>query len=998
MKHSRILSLFLALLMVATTLFAVGCNITLKPEETAETTPAETTPEESTPEATTPEVTTPEETTPEETTPEVTTPEETTPEETTPEVTTPEETTPEETTPEVTTPGEIDPSNPPSVFDGIEFSDPAVVIPAAFALATNATLDGTWTLKGQIIEAGTFNAESSDMCVTIVVEGYEDYPLYCYYLKNCTAEVGVGDYVAVQGTIKNYNGKVEFEKPTMLAYEDGELPPPEQGDDPDGIELSDPAIVIPQAYALAVGATLDGTWTLKGQIISSDGYNSQYGDISVTIVVEGYEDFPIYCYQIKKDADKIDLGDYIIVKGTIKNYKGKIEFEKPELLSYEDGVLPPSIDITPKPGTGLAEGYNVITIEQALEIAKLAGENTTIERYYILATIASVTNAAYGEMIIEDATGSISVYGTYSEDGKIGYAAMTDKPGKGDLVLLSCTLHTFSNAAEVENARLVKFEKVQIDDSKYTEMSIADARNAKDGDLVKVTGVVAQITYASGFVPNGLYLVDGTNSIYVFDGDLAAIVSVGNTITILAEKTWWILDTEVSFAEKFGYQGCNQLADAWLLQNDNGNTDPDYSWVTESTVKDVMETPFTTDITTTVYKVTALVKESIGQGFINYYIDDLDGITGSYVYTQCNGSDLDWLKQFDGQICTVYLSVINAKSTATGCVWRFKVLKVEDEGFTFDKADAPQYALDYHALGQFESIYNADPALEMITSVSSELLGFEGVVLSYASDNTDAIYFELVDGKVIMHCGKTMGTANVTITATLGDVTATATIVIENAEAPTIEFITVADAINAADEEIITVKGIIGPSLVNQSGFYLFGEDGSVIAVKLKSKDLFDGLSIGNEIILTGKREIQKKDDSATNYYGQTCIEDAVIDVNFKGNHDYSTEKFITDKTIADIVNYPITEDHTTEVYVLTGTLSFPSGYGQPAINDANGNKIGFYSSGSGQYSFLQAYAGQEVTLEIAICNWNGKTYWTGCVLAIRLADGTKIVNQLNFN
>ena len=1017
MKHSRILSLLLALLMVATTLFTAGCDVstllggtTTVDEQTTpqETTPEATTPETTTPEATTPEVTTPEATTPEATTPEVTTPEVTTPEATTPEVTTPEATTPEVTTPEVTTPeittpenttpGEIDPPTPPSVFDGIEFSDPATVIPAAYALAVGATLDGTWTLKGQIIEAGTFNADSNDMCVTIVVEGYEDYPLYCYYLKNCTAEVGVGDYVAVQGKIKNYNGTVEFEKPTMLAYEEGELPPPEQGEDTDKIELSDPAIVIPQAYALAVGATLNGTWTLKGQIIASDGYNSQYGDISVTIVVEGYEDFPIYCYQIKKDADKINLGDYIIVKGTIKNYKGKIEFEKPELLSYEDGVLPPSIDITPKPGTGLAEGYNVITIEQALEIAKLAGENTTAERYYILATIATVTNAAYGEMIIEDATGSISVYGTYSEDGKIGYAGMANKPGKGDLVLLSCTLHTFSNAAEVENARLVKFETVQIDDSKYTEMSIADARNATEGTLIKVTGVVAQITYASGFVPNGLYLVDGTNSIYVFDGDLAAQVSVGNTITILAEKTWWILDTEVAFANKFGYQGCNQLADAWLVANDNGNSEPDYSWATETTVKDIMETPFTTDITTTIYKVTALVKESIGQGFINYYIDDLDGITGSYVYTQCNGGDLDWLKAFDGKICTVYLSVINAKSTATGCVWRFKVLKVEDEGFTFDKADAPLFAIDYHALGQFESKYTADPALELLTSVSSELLGFENVLLSYSSDNTAIIYFETVDGKIIMHCGTTQGTANVTITATLGDYSATKTIAIENAEAPTIDYITVGDAINAQDEEIITVKGIVGPSLVNQSGFYLFGEDGSVIAVKVLEKAQFEGLSIGNEIILTGKREIQKKNDDATNYYGQTCIEDATVVVNLKGNHDYPTDKFITDKTIEEISKYPITEDHTTEVYVLTGKLTFPSGYGQAAINDENGNKISFYSGSISQYNFLQAYANQEVTLEIAICNWNGKTYWTGCVLAIRLADGTKIVNQLNFN
>ena len=976
----KILSLLLAILMLTTTLFATGCDLVNSLLEGASGM-----------------ITTPEATTPEENPSEGTTPEQDAPEVTTPDVTTPETTTPETTTPENTTPGTIDPPTPPSVFDGIEFSDPAVVIPAAYALADNEVLECPFTLKGQIIESDGYNSQYGDISVTFVVEGYEDFPLYCYQIKNDADKIEVGDIIAVQGKIKNYKGTIEFERPIMLAYEKGELPPAPPASDYDDIQCDDPAVVIPLAYALATGAALDGTYTLKGQIVESDGYNSQYGDISVTIVVEGYKDFPIYCYQIKNDADKIDVGDYIAVQGKIKNYKGTVEFEKPTMLAYKEGVLAPSIDITPTPGTGLAEGYDVITIEQALEIAKLAGESVT-ERYYILATIATVTNGQYGAMYIEDETGSISVYGTYSEDGKIGYASMTEKPTKGDLVLLSCTLHTFSGNAEVQNARLVKFEKNQLDDSAYTEMTIADARNAAEGDLIKVTGVVAQITHASGFVPNGIYLVDGTNSIYVFDSDLAASVSVGNTITILAQKTWWILDTEVSNANKFGYKGCNQLADAWLFQNDGGNTAPDYSWVTESTVKDIMETPFSTDITTTIYKVTALVKESIGQGFTNYYIDDLDGVTGSYVYTQCNGGDLDWLKEFDGKICTVYLSVINAKSTATGCNWRFKVLKVVDEGFTFDAADAPQFAIDYHAAGQFESKYTADPAQEMITSVSSELLGFENVILSYASDNTAIVYFETVDGKLMMHCGETYGTANVTITATLGNITVTKTLAIENAEPPKIDFITVADAITKADEEIITVKGIVGPSLVNQLGFYLFGEDGSIIAVKVLDKTQFEGLSIGNEVILTGKREIQKKDDTATTYYGQTCIEDATILVNNKGEHAYSTEKFITDKTIADIIAYPITDDHTTEVYVITGTLTFPTGYGQPAINDDNGNKIGFYCSGVGQYSFLKDYAGQEVTLEIAICNWNGKTWWTGCAIAIRLADGTVIHNTLNFN
>ena len=783
-------------------------------------------------------------------------------------------------------------------------------------------------------------------------------------------------------------------------------PEPEENNPPakpsvfDGIEFSDAATVIPMAFALETGKVLDGTYTLMGQIIESDGYNSQYGDINVTFVVEGYEEYPIYCYQIKKDADKIGLGDYIAVRGTIKNYKGTIEFDKPELLAYEDGVLPPSIDIEPKPGTGLAQGYNVITIAQALEIAKLAGETTT-ERYYIHATVATVTNSAYGAMIIEDETGSISVYGTYSEDGEIGYATMNDKPKKGDEVLLSCTLHTFKNSAEVQNARVIKFNKVVLDESAYTEMTIEAARYAKEGELVKVTGTVAQITYASGMVPNGIYLVDDTNSIYVFDADLAASVEVGQAVTVLASKTWWILDTETDHASKFGYKGCNQLSDAWLLKTSGNDIKvPDYSklsWIKETTVKDIVNTPFANDITTTIYKVTALIKESVGAGFTNYYVDDLDGTSGSYVYTQCNGSDLDWLKKYDGKICTVYLSVINAKSTATGCNWRFKVLDVIDEGFTFDKADAPQFAIDYYAKDQFEAKYTADPAQELITSVSSELLGFQGVTLSYSSDKTDIVYFETVNGKVIMHCGTTYGKANVTITATLDGKTATKVVEVENAEAPKVNYITVADAIAADEDTTVTVKGIVGPSLVNQAGFYLFGEDGSMIAVRLINKELFSSISIGNEVIIQGIRERKVDDDKRDSRYGQTCIMDAEIVLNNKGDHAYSDAKFVTGMTVKEFYELDAKVDYSTTVFILTGTIKFPSGNGQVSINDANGNSVGFYASGSNQYSFLKQFDGQEVTIEVAACNWNNKTYWRGCVLAVRLADGSKILNELNF-
>ena len=39
---------------------------------------------------------------------------------------------------------------------------------------------------------------------------------------------------------------------------------------------------------------------------------------------------------------------------------------------------------------------------------------------------------------------------------------------------------------------------------------------------------------------------------------------------------------------------------------------------------------------------------------------------------------------------------------------------------------------------------------------------------------------------------------------------------------------------------------------------------------------------------------------------------------------------------------------------------------------------------------------GQEITIELALCNWNSKTYYAGCVISVITEDG-KIINTLNF-
>lgn len=666
----------------------------------------------------------------------------------------------------------------------------------------------------------------------------------------------------------------------------------------------------------------------------------------------------------------------------------------------DDTTAPDSTEDTTDDGSSEGDttvpeqpAITTITIAEALELCGEEG-NVTTERYYIRATVESITNAAYGAMVITDTTGSISVYRTDNADGTVNYSEMEDKPFRGDEVLLYCQLQNYNGSKEVKSAYMIEFTHatLDIDLSQYTDMSIADAREADKGTLIKADGVVAKITYANGFKPNGFYLVDDTASIYVFDGDLAQRVSEGDKVTVAGTKDYWILDSEQGNAANFGYNGSCQLASAYLVEQDNSQDyDFDKSWITESTVKDILETPVSENVTTTIYKVNALVKKVPGQGFVNYYFFDLDGETGNYTYTQCNGSDFEWLDAFDGKICTVYLSPINCKSTAGDCFFRLLPITVIDEGFTFDPANAPAFALKYHAMDQFGTEYAADPAKEMLTVLDSELLGFQGLTLSYASSDNNVLSFATEEGKTVMHCNNP-GTVTVTVTATLGQATATDTVEITVNVTPSIDADNVKTAIDAAAGEVVTVKGIVGPSLVNQTGFYLIDESG-VIAI-LTTSDIMKTIELGQEIVLSGTRTV--KDKAGVACFGQSHLSDITILANYYGNHDYATNTFVSGKTIQELYDLDATVDYSTTVFVVTGTVSFPSGYGAVSIVDGS-SSFSLYHGSTTQYAFLEQFAGQEVTLEVAACNWNGKTYWRGCVLSVITENG-KVFNTLYFD
>jgi len=164
-----------------------------------------------------------------------------------------------------------------------------------------------------------------DVVANVVYNG-KTYPIT--WTVDVTAGVTIADSAA-EGfkTVKVERGDADIAYKLTATITDGEDTVTKTYDRVVPATVPQSAIV-DEAYRLEVGATMDGTQTLTGKIITIDTpYDAGYKNVTVTIVVDNLTDKPIMCYRLKGDqAATLKVGDTITVEGTITNYKGTIEF------------------------------------------------------------------------------------------------------------------------------------------------------------------------------------------------------------------------------------------------------------------------------------------------------------------------------------------------------------------------------------------------------------------------------------------------------------------------------------------------------------------------------------------------------------------------------------------------------------------------------------------------------------------------------------------------
>ncbi len=651
-------------------------------------------------------------------------------------------------------------------------------------------------------------------------------------------------------------------------------------------------------------------------------------------------------------------------------------------------------------GGGETEPIVYLTVTEAYNLAIQAGDKGTDERKYVKGTVKNITNSLYGEMYITDGVNDLYVYGVYSSDGVLRYSEMEEKPYSNDEVCLYGYLKTYNEKPELGASWLISFvsHQEEIDLSEYTEKKINEVRLAEVDSKVIVSGVVAYVTYASGMKPNGLYLVDETGSIYIYGLEVAGRVKIGDKVKIAGSKTLYILDSEKEYAATYGYQGSIQIQDALFISKEEGEFEFDKTWIEESTVKEILETPMTSNITTNIYKVKAIINEVPGSGFTNFYIDDLDNKTGSYCYSLCNGGDFTYLREFDGKICDVYLSALNCKSTKSGTVYRFIPVLVEEcTDFAMTDKEVCEFVLEYYIKTQFQNEYDSDPELDLILNVSDTLLNFKNVEISYSSEDSEVMFNERGQEELVMNLAKTNKIVTIKMDAKYKTATASVTKVIQINDKAIPETISISDVLRENDNETVTIRGIVMSGCVNQPAFYL--NDGTgVIAVRTDSATL-KKISLGNDVIVTGKKCHIVKDGA--NMVGQICVDNATLVLNLLGSHEYDTSTFITNKTFDDMISLIATgDDLTSNVYVVKCYLKkvvsqYSTNY---YLTSQDKTKDIYLYAGSGsQYAIYEEFVGDiELTVTFMLVNWNSKTPYRGCI--VTATDGeTIILNNYNF-
>ena len=297
------------------------------------------------------------------------------------------------------------------------------IITIAEALALAGT-DGSYTDEKYYIQ-GIVTEVANDKYGNVYVEDATG-KLYVYGMYSADGSVRydalaakpqVGDLVTLYGVLGSYNGSQQMKNSWLAEYYD--------------------VVTIPEAVELSgteKNVYTEAKYAIQGTV--KEVQNEKYGNIVITdgtneILIYGTYDYKGNRYDAMEY--KPQVGDFVTVHGVLGYYNA---------AQMKNGTFVETVN--PLSTAGLTA--NALARED---------NNYTETLYYAKGVVTEVANTKYGNLYVQDESGSIYVYGLYSADGSVRYDAMEAQPQVGDTVIIRGSLGNYKGTAQLKNAQLI---------------------------------------------------------------------------------------------------------------------------------------------------------------------------------------------------------------------------------------------------------------------------------------------------------------------------------------------------------------------------------------------------------------------------------------------------------------------------------------------------------------------------------------------------------------
>jgi RPA family protein len=442
----------------------------------------------------------------------------------------------------------------------------------------------------------TFNISDND-------EGSNTFTCYqVYYFNNAryTKEnesnndinINEGDVVVVCGRVINFRGgtpETQGREAYVVSINGKTIEPKGEGEAKGAGTQADPynvAGVLNYLNGLGADVTSPNEVYIKGKVKEiTEQFGTQYGNATFTMIDEGF-DAVFTAYRVlylgnKKytEGDLLKENDEVIVCGKVVNFKGNT----PE-TSQNTGYL---YSLNGKTADGGGSSSEVKTVT----IADFNAAPVSDTWYQLTGTVKNLKDGdQYGNFDLEDATGSVYVYGLLSEKGgdKKKFQELVAAKGikEGSKITIIGNRGEYNDKIEVLNAYFVSIEDGGSADTGLKTVSIADFNAAAVSNDVwyKLTGTVKNLKDGDQY--GNFDLEDATGSVYVYGllsekggekkkfQDLVATKGIkeGSKITIIGNRGEYNGKIEVLNAYFVSIEGGGDTGEGGGGSSDSGAT------------------------------------------------------------------------------------------------------------------------------------------------------------------------------------------------------------------------------------------------------------------------------------------------------------------------------------------------------------------------------------------------------------------------------------------